>query len=78
MKEIERKTFDPQKSSKVHGILSMFTSNHPLDNQLFVENNWLDLAIRSLFRLSVPMYMLYKWLRPDPQPDIELQVLHRD
>ena len=64
--------------SYYHGILSIFTSNHPLENQLFVENNWLDLILRSLFRLSVPIYMMYKWFRPDPEPDIELQDLHRD
>ena len=64
--------------SYYHGILSVFTSNKPMDNQLFVSDVWLDLILRSLFRLAVPAYMLYNMFYPPPRPDIELQDLHRD
>ena len=64
--------------SYYHGILSVFTSNKPMDNQLFVSDVWLDLILRSLFRLAVPAYMLYNMFYPPPRPDVELQNLHRD
>ena len=64
--------------SYYHGILSVFTSNQPMDNQLFVSDVWLDLILRSLFRLAVPAYMLYNMLYPPPRPDVELQNLHKD
>ena len=64
--------------SYYHGIISVFTSNHPMENQLFVNDIWLDLIIRSIFRLSMPLYWTYKLFRQDPEPEIEMQNLRRD
>ena len=63
--------------SYYHGIISVFTSNHPMDNQIFVDDIWLDFILRSLFKLPF-LFPLYNMFYPPPRPDVELQNLHRD
>ena len=52
--------------SYYHGTIALFTSNHPLENQIFVNDIFLDLVIRNVIRIigiafSIKLMMSYAW-----------------